>query len=97
MRKIRQRHIALVLFSITNDFKHEQTGPYTDMSIHDCGAEGPTFGAGNDFYTNLSTDAYVNLGWSYACRVGELASEECQVDFAGGARPNMVELEVYYY
>lgn len=83
------------MFSLTNNFKHEQTGPYTENSNYDCGDVGPTFGAGNDFYTNLSTEATVSLGYSYACRVGDLGSTECANDFAGGFKPNMLELEVY--
>ena len=51
-----------------------------------------TFGAGFDFYTNLSTEAYVALGSSYACRVDE---PECLNDFAGWYNPNMIKLEVY--
>ena len=80
---------------MTNNFKHEQTGPYSNNSTYDCGNYGPTFGAGNDFYTNLSTEATVSLGYSYACRVGDLASDECIADFAGGYNPTMIELEVY--
>ena len=83
------------LFSLTNDFKHEQTGPWTDNSTYDCNTNGPTFGGGHDFYTNLSTGAYVDLGWSYACRVGDIGSDECRNDFAGGYNPSMTELEVY--
>jgi hypothetical protein len=82
-------------FLFSNNFKHEQTDTYPDMSVHDCGTEGPTFGAGHDFYTNLSTDAYVNLGNSFICRVGDPGSEECINDFAVGSNPNMIELEVY--
>ena len=83
------------MFSLTNNFKHEQTGPYTDNSTYDYENYGPTFGAGNDYYTNLSTQATVGLGYSYACRVGELLSAECLNDFAGAYKPNMIELEVY--
>jgi|KBSMisStaDraftv2_1062788.scaffolds.fasta_scaffold23895_2 hypothetical protein len=60
-----------------------------------CGNSGPTFGAGFDFYTNLSTEASVALGYSYACRVGDPGSAECRNDFAGGYKPNMIEIEVY--
>jgi len=83
------------MFSLTHDFKHEQTDTYPSMSVNDCYNEGPTFGAGHDFYTNLSTDAYVGLGNSYACRFGEAYSDECLNDFAGGPNPSMIELEVY--
>ena len=83
------------LFSLTNNFKHEQTGDYPNMETYDCYNYGPTFGAGHDFFTNLSTDAYVTLGSSYACRVGEPDSAECVNDFAGGPNPSMIELEVY--
>jgi hypothetical protein len=82
------------LFSVTNNFKHEQTGPATDSSIYDCVDHGPTFGA-LDFWTNLSTDASVQLGWSYACRDGDIGSVECLNDFAGGQFPTLIELEVY--
>jgi len=44
---------------------------------------------------NLSTDASVSLGYSFACRVGDVASAECLNDFAGGYNPHMIELEVY--
>lgn len=83
------------LFSVTNNFKHEQSGIDTVNSVYDCGSYGPTFGAGWDFYTNLSTDASVAFGYTYACRVGELLSTECINDFAGAYNPNMIELEVY--
>lgn len=84
------------LFSLTNNFKHEQTGPYYENnSTYDCGDSGPVFGAGFDFTTNLSTEASVTLGYTYACRVGDLDSTECLNDFAGGYNPNMIELEVY--
>jgi hypothetical protein len=83
------------MFSLTNNFKHTQTNDYPGMSVNDCYSEGPTFGAGHDFFTNLSTDAYVSLGNSYVCRVGAVYSEECINDFAGGANPSMMELEVY--
>lgn len=83
------------LFSLANNFKHAQTGSYPDMSTYDCGYQGPTFGAGDDFFTNLSTDAYVYLGYSYACRVGAAGSADCLNDFAGAYNPNMIELEVY--
>jgi hypothetical protein len=82
------------LFSLTNDFKHEQTG-YSGYAIYDCASDGVTFGGGNDFFTNLSTDAYVNLGYTYVCRVGDSSSDECANDFAGGRYPSMIELEVY--
>jgi len=82
------------LFSVTNNFKHEQTGD-PGYAVFDCTSDGPTMGAGNDFFTNLSTDAFVNLGFTYACRVGDPFSEECINDFAGGANPSMIELEVY--
>jgi len=83
------------LFSLTNNFKHEQSGPYTNNSTYDCGNSGPTFGAGFDFSTNLSTEASVTLGYSYACRVGDAGSAECLNDFAGSYKPNMIEIEVY--
>jgi hypothetical protein len=85
---------AAFLFSVTNNFKHAQTGPFTDSSTYDCVDHGPTFGA-LDFWTNLSTDVNVLVGWSYACRVGELGSYECINDFAGGQFPDLLELEVY--
>ena len=83
------------LFSMTHNVKQEQTGPAAGNSIWDCGSDGPTFGGGNDFYTNLSTEASVNLGWSYACNVGDISSDECINDFAGAYHPIMIELEVY--
>ena len=85
---------AAFLFSVTNNFKHEQNGPYGDASTYDCYDHGPTFGA-LDFWSNLSTDVNVQLGWSYACRVGDLGSYECINDFAGGQFPDLIELEVY--
>ena len=83
------------LFSLTNNVKLEQTDTYASMSVYDCYSEGPTFGAGHDFFTNLSTDAYVSLGNSYSCRVDDPYSSECLNDFAGGSNPIMIELEVY--
>jgi hypothetical protein len=81
------------LFSLTNAFKHEQTDLYPGMSVHDCYNEGPTFGAGFDFYTNLSTDASVSLGNSFACPGEDF--DQCSRDFAGRLKPMMIELEVY--
>jgi hypothetical protein len=81
------------MFSVSNNFKHALVG-YPDYAVYDCLTDGPTFGSGNDFFTNLATDAFVNLGNTYACRV-EASPEECAADFAGGAYPVMVELEVY--
>jgi hypothetical protein len=81
------------LFSVSNNFKHELVG-LPDYAVYDCVTDGPTFGAGNDFTTNLATDAFVNLGVTYACRI-DTTAEECAADFAGGAYPAMVELEVY--
>ena len=86
------------LFSLTNNFKHEQTGTYgyyNQHSVYDCGTYGPTFGGGHDFYTNLQTTTYTNLGWTYACRVGSLGSSVCRNDFTGAYQPVLVELEVY--
>ena len=91
----RTDNTATFLFSLTNNFKHEQTGPYANSSTYDCATYGPVFVAANDFYTNLSTDVYVDLGWSYACRVGDIGSVECRNDFAGDYHPTMIELEVY--
>jgi len=76
-----------------NAFKHEQTDLYPGMSVHDCYNEGPTFGAGFDFYTNLSTDASVSLGNSFACPGDDF--DQCSRDFAGRLKPMMIELEVY--
>jgi hypothetical protein len=81
------------LFSVSNNFKHALVG-LPDYAVYDCVTDGPTFGAGNDFTTNLATDALVNLGVTYACRI-DMTAEECAADFAGGAYPAMVELEVY--
>jgi hypothetical protein len=81
------------MFSVSNNFKHALTGS-PDLAVYDCLTEGPTFGAGNDFTTNLATDAFVNLGYTYACRV-DSTPDACANDFAGGAYPTMIELEVY--
>ena len=81
------------MFSVSNNFKHALVG-YPDCAGYGCLTEGPTFGSGNDLFTNLATDAFVNLGNIYAFRV-ETSPEECAADFAGGAYPVMVELEVY--
>ena len=78
---------------VTNNFKHEMVG-LADYAVYDCMTDGPTFGAGNDFFTNLATDAFVNLGHTYACRVDSLPNE-CVNDSAGSAYPMMLELEVY--
>jgi hypothetical protein len=86
------------LFSLTNNFKHSQPTDYSynyEYSIYDCQPYGPTFGGGHDFYTNLRTDIHVNLGYSYACRVGSYGSSECHNDFAGAYQPLLLELEVY--
>ena len=85
------------LFSLTNNFKHEQsgTGPYGFHSVFDCGNYGPTFGGGHDFYINLATTTYNNLGYTYACRVGTFGSTECRNDFSGTYQPVLVEVEVY--
>jgi TLD len=86
------------LFSLTNDFKHTQsTFNYSnyEYSIYDCQSHGPTFGGGHDFFTDLSMGIYVNLGYSYDCRVGSAGSSECHSDFAGSYNPTVVELEVY--
>ena len=86
------------LFSLTNNFKHAQTGivASTDTySVYDCSSYGPTFGGGHDFYTDLRTSAYANLGYTYACRVGIYGSSECWDDFAGGFDFSLVEIEVY--
>jgi hypothetical protein len=82
------------LFSLTNNFKHAMAGD-PGYAIYDCTTDGPTFGAGNDFSTNLTTEAFVNFGFTYACRVGDSFSDECINDFAGGRYPSMIELEVY--
>jgi hypothetical protein len=86
---------AAFLFSLTNNFKHARTGSYVDYGIYDCPTSGPTFGAGHDFTTNLSSSIYVNLGYTYACRVGTVGSATCRNDFAGAYQPDIVELEVY--
>ena len=61
---------------------------------YDCSSYGPTFGGGHDFYTDLRTSAYANLGYSYACRVGSFDSSECRDDFAEGFDCALVEIEV---
>jgi len=43
------------LFSVSNNFKHALVGA-ADYAVYDCLTDGPTFGAGNDFFTNLVTD-----------------------------------------
>lgn len=83
------------LFSLTNAFKHGQTGSGTTYAVYDCSTNGPTFGGGNDFNTNLKDSAYSNLGYTYACRVGTYGSANCYNDFAGAYQPALVELEVY--
>jgi len=84
---------AQAFCSVSNNFKHALVGAQ-DYAVYDCLTDGPTFGAGNDFFTNLATDAFVNLGFTYACRI-DSSTEACVSDFAGGAYPQMVELEVY--
>jgi TLD protein len=86
------------LFSLTNNFKHTQTGDYASAqsySVYDCYSYGPVFGGGSDFFTNLKTESYTNLGHEYACRVGSYGSRECREDFAGNYNPLIIELEVY--
>jgi hypothetical protein len=83
------------LFSLTNGFKHGQTGSNTQYALYDCSTYGPTFGGGHDFTTNLKDSAYTNLGYTYVCRVGTYGSADCRNDFAGAYQPALVELEVY--
>jgi hypothetical protein len=84
------------LFSLTNNFKHTQFGgSLGSYSTYDCYSYGPTFGGGHDFYTDLRSSSYGNLGYSYACRVGSYSSPDCMLDFAGAVAPILVELEVY--
>ncbi len=86
------------LFSLTNNFKHTQIGVAASAdtySVYDCSSYGLTFGGGHDFYSDLRTSAYANLGHTYACRVGVYGSSECWDDFAGGFDFSLVEIEVY--
>jgi hypothetical protein len=92
-----RKDLTAFLFSLTNSYKHAQTGAYSGsgLSIYDCSSYGPTFGGGNDFSTDLKDTAYANLGYTYACRVGAYGSADCRNDFAGAYQPALVELEVY--
>jgi TLD protein len=85
------------LFSLTNNYKHTQTGiaGTTVYSVFDCASYGPTFGGGHDFYTDLRNSAYTNIGYTYACRVGTYGSDQCRNDFAGPSQLSLIELEVY--
>jgi TLD/Collagen triple helix repeat (20 copies) len=87
---------AAFLFSITNAYKHAQTGAGSAFgySTYDCGTSGPTFGGGFDFTTNVKDSFSSNLGYTYACRPGFTGSD-CANDFAGGTSPALVELEVW--
>ena len=85
------------LFSITNDFKHTQTGFYASYnlySVYDGPYYGPTFGAGHDFYTDGSY-SYVNLGYTYSCRVGSMTDSTCINDFVGDYNFSLTELEIF--
>ncbi len=82
------------LFSLTTNFKHIAiaAGNYQ----YDHASYGPTFGGGHDFYTNLASSSYCNIGYSYSCRVGSYTSTECREDFCGQYTPVIDELEVWY-
>jgi hypothetical protein len=82
------------LFSLTNNFKHNPI--VVDTFQYNHGSYGPTFGGGHDFYTNLSSSSYCNIGHSYACRVGTYGSATCRNDFCGQYNPVIYELEVWY-
>lgn len=82
------------LFSLTNSFRHGQFS--ATNAIYDCPNNGPVFGSGYDFQTNLKDSAAVNLGYTYACRVGTIATVQCISDFTGMPAPlALVEVEVY--
>lgn len=83
------------LFSITNNFRHSQTGQYTQYALFNSPSYGPTFGPGHDFYSS-GDSGYTNLGIGYNCRVGTYGSSQCQVDFAGANSFGFVEMEAFY-
>lgn len=86
---------AAFLFSLTNSYKHTLKGN-GDNAVYECPAQGPAFGNGYDFTTNLKDSASANLGVTYACRVGDVGSSACRNDFVGAASPlALVEFEVY--
>lgn len=82
------------LFSLTNNYKHSwyRYGYYQ----YNHNGYGPTWGGGHDFYTNLLSSSYCNIGYSYRCRVGSYGSSTCRNDFCGTYRPGIVNLEVWY-
>ena len=89
------------LFSLTNSFKHAQQGTYWpgyNYSTYNTAAYGPTFGGGHDLnVTTTMNGGYCNIGYSYACRVGNTGSATCQNDFCGSYNAwTVTELEVYY-
>ncbi len=85
------------LFSLTNSFKHVSI---SSTYQYDSASYGPTFGGGHDFTAGYgaggSSNAYCNIGHSYACHVGSYGSTECQNDFCGQYNPVIDELEVWY-
>jgi hypothetical protein len=85
------------LFSLSPVFRHGQGTQWAQSgvyAVYDNASMGPAFGGGHDFYTDL-TSGWANLGYSYACRVGERGQPSCHADFTGGYNFGIVELEVY--
>jgi hypothetical protein len=82
------------LFSLTNDFKHSwfRYGNYQYNNPN----YGPTWGGGHDFYTNLASSSYCNIGYDYVCRTGSYGSSTCRNDFCGTYNPALTEVEVFY-
>ena len=82
------------LFSLTYNYKHTwyRYGYYQYNNPN----YGPTWGGGHDFYTNLASSSYCNIGHSYRCRTGGYGSSTCRNDFCGTYRPTITELEVWY-
>jgi hypothetical protein len=82
------------LFSLTNNYKHAWYR-YTYYQYNHP-SYGPTWGGGHDFYTNLATSTYCNLGHDYTCRIGSYGIDTCRDDFCGIYQPTLSEVEVYY-
>jgi hypothetical protein len=90
-----KKDAAAFLFSLTNDFRHDQIAATASYALYDCPTYGPAFGGGNDFTTNAKDTASTRLGYTYVCRVGTYGSAQCLNDYAAASSLTLVELEVY--
>jgi hypothetical protein len=87
------------LFSLTNNFKHENK--ISTYAGYNAPSYGPTYGGGHDLKTNLGQghtwDNYCNIGHSFKCRTSSYGQIGCRNDFCGNFNGwKVTELEVYY-